>query len=118
MPNELRQRRGASQFLTPYGSVPQQMLNGLQLGITLFIIAAGLTLVFGIMNLLNLAHGSLYMLGAYICASLLGLVQSFALAVIGAIAITALIGVILEFLVIRHFYRRDHLDVRHPDLLQ
>jgi branched-chain amino acid transport system permease protein len=88
----------------------EQLLNGLQLGITLFVIAAGLTLVFGIMSLLNLAHGSLYMLGAYFCASLLTYFGSFPIAVAGAVVLTAVAGILVEWLVVRHFYRRDHLD--------
>jgi branched-chain amino acid transport system permease protein len=88
----------------------EQVLNAVQLGLTLFIVAAGLTLVFGIMGVLNLAHGSLYMLGAYFCAALTARLGSFALGVVGAIALTALVGLVMERLVLRHLYQRDHLD--------
>jgi branched-chain amino acid transport system permease protein len=88
----------------------EQGLNGVQLGLMLFLIAAGLTLVFGIMDMINLAHGSLYMIGAYAAASVAQASGSFALAVVAAIAITAVIGVLLETVLLRHFYRRDHLS--------
>lgn len=92
------------------GLIFEQLFNALQLGLTLFIVAAGLTLVFGIMGILNLAHGSLYMLGAYFCAALFSYTGSFALSVIGAIALTAVVAVILEWVVLRQLYNRDHLD--------
>ena len=88
----------------------EQALNGLQLGVTLFLIAAGLTLVLGIMNLVNLAHGSLYMLGAFFAASFARLTGSFALAVVLSLAASALVGLLVELVVLRHLYRRDHLD--------
>ena len=88
----------------------EQALNGVQLGLMLFLIAAGLTLVFGIMDMINLAHGSLYMIGAYAAASVAQASGSFALAVVAAIATTAVIGVLLETLLLRHFYARDHLS--------
>jgi branched-chain amino acid transport system permease protein len=88
----------------------EQGLNGVQLGLMLFLIAAGLTLVFGIMDMINLAHGSLYMIGAYAAASVAQASGSFALAVVAAIAITAVIGILLETILLRHFYRRDHLS--------
>lgn len=88
----------------------EQGLNGVQLGLMLFLIAAGLTLVFGIMDMINLAHGSLYMIGAYAAASVAEASGSFALAVVAAIAITAVIGVLLESILLRHFYGRDHLS--------
>jgi branched-chain amino acid transport system permease protein len=88
----------------------EQALNGVQLGLMLFLIAAGLTLVFGIMDMINLAHGSLYMIGAYAAASVAQASGSFALAVVAAIAITAVIGVLLETILLRHFYARDHLS--------
>ena len=87
-----------------------QLLNGLQLGILLFLLAAGLTLVFGIMDFVNLAHGSLYMLGAFICATLTLELESFAVAVLLTLPAMALIGIAVEVLVIRHLYQRDHLD--------
>jgi branched-chain amino acid transport system permease protein len=88
----------------------EQTLNGLQLGVTLFLIAAGLTLVLGIMNLVNLAHGSLYMLGAYFAATAAKLTGSFLLALPIAFAGAALVGVLVELVVIRRLYARDHLD--------
>lgn len=88
----------------------EQALNGVQLGLMLFLIAAGLTLVFGIMDMINLAHGSLYMIGAYAAASVAQASGSFVLAVVAAVAITAVIGVLLETILLRHFYARDHLS--------
>jgi len=87
-----------------------QFLNGLQLGVLLFLLAAGLTLVFGIMDFVNLAHGSLYMVGAFFCATLTFWTGSFIWAVLLAIPLTALVGLALEIGVIRHLYQRDHLD--------
>ena len=88
----------------------EQCLNGLQFGLLLFLLAAGLTLVFGIMDLVNLAHGSLYMLGAYFAASFARLLDSFALGVVLALVVALLVGVTLELLVVRRLYSRDHLD--------
>src|SRR5260221_289227 len=88
----------------------EQALNGVQLGIMLFLMAAGLTLVLGIMNLVNLAHGSLYMLGAYFAASLQQWTGSFALAVLAAVPLTAAIGIAIEMVTLRTLYDRDHLD--------
>jgi len=87
-----------------------QFLNGIQLGVLLFLLAAGLSLTFGIMDLVNLAHGSLYMVGAFICASLTFWTGSFLLAVLIAIPAMVLVGLALEYIVIRHLYARDHLD--------
>ena len=87
-----------------------QGLNGLQLGVMLFLMAAGLTLVFGVMDLINLAHGSLYMLGAYLTASLAGWLDSFLLGLLLAVPLTALIGALLEVSVLRTLYARAHLD--------
>jgi len=87
-----------------------QGLNGVQLGVMLFLMAAGLTLVFGIMNLVNLAHGSLYMVGAYLAAAFQERTGSFLLAVLLALPATALVGIVVEVLVLRALYRRDHLD--------
>lgn len=87
-----------------------QVLNGLQLGLLLFLLASGLTLVFGIMDFVNLAHGALYMLGAYFCASLTELTDSFLIALALAIPATALAGVLLEISVVRYLYSRNHLD--------
>ena len=87
-----------------------QALNGLQLGIMLFLMAAGLTLVFGIMNLINLAHGSLYMVGAYLAAWFQGWTGSFLLGALLAIPATLLVGVVVEIVVLRALYEREHLD--------
>ncbi len=87
-----------------------QALNGLQLGILLFLIAAGLTLVFGIMDFINLAHGVQYMVGAYFAAAFAGWTGSFLLGAALALPAAFLFGLLLEKLVIRHFYGRDHLD--------
>jgi branched-chain amino acid transport system permease protein len=87
-----------------------QTLNGLQLGVLLFLIAAGLTLVFGVMDLINLAHGVQYMLGAYLAVAFYGLTGSFLLALILALAATLAFALLLEVLVFRQLYGRDHLD--------
>src|SRR5579863_1401123 len=88
----------------------EQLLNGMQFGIMLFLMAAGLTLVFGIMNLINLAHGSLYMIGAYVAATCFAETHSFLLALVAAIAAACVTGVALELIVCRALYDRDHLD--------
>jgi branched-chain amino acid transport system permease protein len=90
--------------------VAEQALNGLQLGVMLFLLAAGLTLVFGIMNLVNLAHGALYMVGAYLAAYFFGLTDSFPLAALLAVAGTLVVGMIVELVALRTLYQRDHLD--------
>src|ERR1700693_1799034 len=87
-----------------------QTLNGLQLGVLLFLIAAGLTLVFGVMDLINLAHGVQYMLGAYLAVAFYGLTGSFLLALALALAATLAFALLLEVLVFRQLYGRDHLD--------
>lgn len=87
----------------------EQILNGLQLGVTLFLLAAGLTLVFGIMGVINLAHGSLFMIGAYGAAIVAGKTGSWTLGLLAGLAAAALVGVIIEFVVIRRLYHRDHL---------
>ena len=87
-----------------------QLLNGLQLGILLFLLAAGLTLVFGIMDLVNLAHGSLYMMGAFICATLTDLTGSFLLAIVLTLPAVLVLGMLVEITVLRTLYQRDHLD--------
>nr|WP_249681351.1 branched-chain amino acid ABC transporter permease [Roseococcus pinisoli] len=87
-----------------------QVLNGLQFGILLFLIAAGLTLVFGVMDFINLAHGVQYMVGAYLGATLAAWTGSFWLGLLLALPATLLFGLLLEFLVFRHFYDRDHLS--------
>ncbi len=88
----------------------EQCLNGLQFGLMLFLLAAGLTLIFGIMDLINLAHGSLYMVGAYLVASISQATGSFTLAIVLGVAATAAIGMALEVAVLRGLYRRDHLS--------
>ena len=88
----------------------EQFLNGIQLGMLLFLLAAGLTLIFGIMDLVNLAHGSLYMLGAYFAASFAEWTDSFLLGAILALAATALAGMVLEVVAMRRLYGRNHLD--------
>jgi len=88
----------------------EQCLNGIQLGMLLFLLAAGLTLIFGIMDLVNLAHGSLYMIGAYFAATFAALTGSFVLGAILALAATLLTGMALEVIAIRRLYGRDHLD--------
>lgn len=87
----------------------EQILNGLQLGLTLFLLAAGLTLVFGIMGVINLAHGSLYMAGAYAAAMVAAQSGSFWLALPAGLLFAALLGVVIELLIIRRLYHRDHL---------
>ena len=87
----------------------EQLLNGLQFGLMLFLLAAGLTLVFGIMDMINLAHGSLYMIGAYLMASFAQATGSFWVALPLALAATALVGAALEVSVLRRLYARDHL---------
>lgn len=88
----------------------EQILNGLQFGVMLFLMAAGLTLIFGVMGLINLAHGSLYMIGGFAAAATAAATGSFLLALIASLAAAALAGAIVEMLVIRRLYDRDHLD--------
>src|SRR6516162_3219465 len=88
----------------------EQFLNGIQLGMLLFLLAAGLTLIFGIMDLVNLAHGSLYMLGAYFAATFADWTDSFLLGALLALAATAVTGMLLEGIAVRRLYGRSHLD--------
>ena len=88
----------------------EQALNGLQFGLMLFLLAAGLTLVFGVMDMINLAHGSLYMVGAFLAAWLVQQTGSFVWGVLGAIVLTALFGMLLEATLLRTLYARDHLS--------
>jgi branched-chain amino acid transport system permease protein len=88
----------------------EQFLNGIQLGMLLFLLAAGLTLIFGIMDLVNLAHGSLYMLGAYFAATFADWTDSFLLGALLALAATAITGMLLEVIAVRRLYGRSHLD--------
>jgi branched-chain amino acid transport system permease protein len=87
-----------------------QCLNGMQLGVLLFLLASGLTLTFGIMDFVNLAHGSLYMIGAFLCATLTFWTGSFIWGVLLALPLTAIAGFAVEVIVARHLYHRDHLD--------
>ncbi len=88
----------------------EQTLNGFQFGILLFLLAAGLTLIFGIMDLINLAHGSLYMMGAYFAATFTQWTDSFLLGAMLALLASMLFGVILEVIALRTLYTRSHLD--------
>jgi len=88
----------------------EQCLNGIQLGMLLFLLAAGLTLIFGTMDLVNLAHGSLYMLGAYFAATFAAATGSFVFGAVLALAATLVAGMVLEVVAIRPLYGRDHLD--------
>ncbi len=89
--------------------IAEQLLNGLQFGLMLFLIAAGLTLVFGILDILNVAHGSLYMAGAYVAAQTMQVTGSFVAAVVMAAVITGLVGLVLELILVRKLVVRDHL---------
>lgn len=88
----------------------EQIFNGLGYGFMLFLLAAGLTLVFGIMDTLNLAHGSLFMVGGYVAATVHAQSGSFIVAVLVAVAVTVLLAVLLEALLVRRLYGRDHLS--------
>ncbi|MEQ8964674.1 MAG: branched-chain amino acid ABC transporter permease [Azospirillaceae bacterium] len=87
-----------------------QALNGVQLGVMLFLMAAGLTLVFGIMDMINLAHGSFYMVGAYLTATFSAALDSFLLGLLLAVPAAALVGLVVERVALATLYRRDHLD--------
>ena len=88
----------------------EQTLNGLQLGVLLFLLAAGLTLIFGIMDLINLAHGSLYMMGAYFAATFITWTESFFLGLLLTLPACMLFGMLLEIIALRKLYTRSHLD--------
>src|SRR5450759_4782152 len=90
----------------------EQCLNGLQLGLMLFLLAAGLTLIFGIMDLVNLAHGSFYMIGAYFAATFTALTGDFILGAALAIAATVLVGMALEVIAIRRLYAVSYTHLR------
>ncbi|MBM3487094.1 MAG: branched-chain amino acid ABC transporter permease [Alphaproteobacteria bacterium] len=90
--------------------IVEQTLNGIQFGVFLFLISAGLTLVFGIMNMVNLTHGSLYMMGAYYAFALTNLTGSFYLAILLMIPAALVTGIVLELVALRTLYSRDHLD--------
>ncbi|MBA2674190.1 branched-chain amino acid ABC transporter permease [Ramlibacter sp.] len=93
-----------------FANILIQLLNSVQYGLLLFMLAAGLTLIFGIMGVVNLAHGSFYMLGAYLAWSLSALTGSLVVAIVGGAVLSVVFGLLLEKLLFRHFYRRDHLD--------
>src|SRR5438270_4134065 len=86
-----------------------QVLNSVQYGLLLFLVASGLTLIFGILGIINLAHGSFYMIGAYLAFSLTQRMGNFWLALAVGVALAVLLGLALEWLVMRFLYRRDHL---------
>src|SRR5215471_2792594 len=86
-----------------------QVLNGVQYGLLLFLVASGLTLVFGIIGIINLAHGSFYMVGAYLAFSLAQAIGNFWLAIIIGLPLALLLGLVLEILLFRPLYKRDHL---------
>ncbi len=88
----------------------EQLLNGLQLGVMLFLMSAGLTLVFGIMQVINLAHGSFYMIGAYVAATVAVRSGSFLLGLVVALPVAAAVGMLVELTILRRLYKRDHLD--------
>ena len=87
-----------------------QAMNGIQYGLLLFLVASGLTLIFGIMGVINIAHGSFYMIGAYLAWSLMGWVGSFWIGLIVGVTVALLLGLVLEWLFIRFLYDRDHLQ--------
>lgn len=88
----------------------EQLLNGLQFGVMLFLMAAGLTLIFGVMGVINLAHGSLFMVGAFACAVVAAATGSFWLGLVASLIAAAAAGVIMETVIIRKLYNRSHLD--------
>jgi branched-chain amino acid transport system permease protein len=87
-----------------------QLMNGLQLGLLLFLLASGLTLIFGIMDFINLSHGSFYMIGAYFCGTVVAKTGSFITGVIVGLIGVFVVGALVEWLIARKLYRRDHLD--------
>lgn len=93
-----------------YVLITEQFLNGFQLGIILFLMAAGLTLVFGIMDLVNLAHGSMFMIGAFVGGTIAVVTGSFVIGVILMIPAMLVIGMVVEMTTLRTLYPRDHLD--------
>jgi len=94
----------------PTALIVEQLLNGLQFGIMLFLMAAGLTLIFGVMGLINLAHGSFFMIGAFACAGVAAATGSFWLGLVASLAAAAALGALVEIVVVRRLYGRDHLD--------
>ncbi len=93
-----------------WGLLLTQLMNGLQLGLLLFLLASGLTLIFGIMDFVNLSHGSFYMIGAYFCGSIVARGGSFFIAVLIALVGMFLVGALVEWIIARRLYRSDHLD--------
>ena len=91
-------------------SLAIQLLNGVQYGLLLFLVASGLTLIFGIMGIINLAHGSFYMIGAYMAFSLSSLTGSLLIAIVLGIVLSVVLGVFLEWALFSHLYQRDHLE--------
>ena len=87
-----------------------QLLNSIQYGLLLFLVASGLTLIFGIMGIINLAHGSFYMIGAYMAFSLASLTGSLFVAIVLGTALSVVLGVVLEWALFSHLYKRDHLE--------
>ncbi len=87
-----------------------QVMNGLQLGLLLFLLASGLTLIFGIMDFINLSHGSFYMIGAYFCGTVVSISGSLLAGVVVGLVCTFAIGALVEYLIARRLYRSDHLD--------
>lgn len=87
-----------------------QLMNGLQLGLLLFLLASGLTLIFGIMDFINLSHGSFYMIGAYFCGSIVAVTGSFVLGVVIGLVGVFIVGALVEWFIARKLYREDHLD--------
>ena len=87
-----------------------QLLNGVQYGLLLFLVASGLTLIFGIMGIINLAHGSFYMIGAYMAFTLSSLTGSLALAILLGVILSVVLGIFLEWTLFSRLYRRDHLE--------
>jgi len=87
-----------------------QLMNGLQLGLLLFLLASGLTLIFGIMDFINLSHGSFYMVGAYFCGTLVVTTGSFVIGIVGGLIGVFIVGALIELVIARKLYRSDHLD--------
>ena len=96
--------------MTAWGGLLAQMLNGVQYGLLLFLISSGLTLIFGVMGVINLAHGSLFMVGAYIAYAIVASTGSLWIALPAAIIGGIVVGAVLERVLFRRFYKRDHLD--------
>src|SRR5712692_3328741 len=109
-PDLPQQNQAAVGLPRPMIHLVEQVLNGVQFGVMLFLMAAGLTLIFGIMNLINLAHGSLYMVGAYVAAAAFAATGSIMIGLAAALAAAVVVGIAVEIVVFRTLYTRDHLD--------